>query len=78
MKPPHCPRKPADLPSPFNYTLQKDADRLIEMMDYELHILSISLAHMAKILVALVIAYDFMIGHEDQIARMNPIQSLNN
>ena len=47
------------------------------MTDYELHILSISTAHVVKILVTLVIAYDLMIGYEDQIARMNPVQRLN-
>ena len=77
LKPPHYPRKPTDPPSPFNDTLQKDAHRLIEITDYELHILSISTAHITKILVTLVIAYDLMIGHKDQIARMNPIQRLN-
>ena len=77
LKPPHRPRKPADPSSPFSDTLQKEAYRLIEITDYELHILSISMAHVAKILVALVVAYDLMIGHEDEIAGMNPFQRLN-
>ena len=73
LKPSHCPRKPTDAPSPFNNTLQEDAHRLIEMTDHELHILSISTAQVAKVLVTLVIAYDLMIGHEDQIAVHLPV-----
>ena len=47
------------------------------MTDYEPHILSILMAHVGKILVALVVPYDLMIGHEDEIAGMNPFQRLN-
>lgn len=74
LKPPHRSGKSANTPSPFNDTLQKDAHRLIKMMNYELQILLISTTHVAKILVAFVIAYDFMICHEYKIVGMNPFQ----
>ena len=44
------------------------------MMNYKLHIIPISTTHLAKILVAVVIAYDLMICHEYKIVGVNPFQ----
>lgn len=76
LEPSHSSGKPTDPPLPLSDTLQKDAHRFIEMMNYELHMLSVSTTRVAEVLLALIITHDLMVRHEYKIGGMNPFQCL--